>query len=188
VWRRQRLIPLWASVLHQWQHFQVLGGNDQRGQQYGLDPDPHYISSYATAVQNWTGQLTPGCNNSQGQSTGITNNGIWKSMSIVNGGGTFSYGSGFKGMGGWLCYNSQLTNGSCGAACPNNSGPQGEIFYDQFSASNSGGANGYLVTGIQQCKGAEGVADIKSVNPDNASQNGQQAIEAHMLANCNNNP
>jgi hypothetical protein len=110
-------------------------------------------------------------------------------MSIVSGtGGTFSYGSGFKGMGGWLCYNYQMSGGSCGAACPNNSGPQGEIFYDQFSGSNAGGASGYLVTGIQQCKGAEGVADSMSVDPDNPSQNGQTAIENHMVGNCKVGP
>lgn len=150
--------------------------------------DPHYISNYANAVQNWTGMLTPGCNNSQGQQTG-NNNATWKAMSIVNGqGGTFTYGSGFQGMGGWLCYSYQETNGSCGSACPNNSGPQGEIFYDQFSASNGGGAGGYLITGIQQCKGAEGVGDLNSKNPDNTSQNGQQAIEAHMKTYCSVTP
>jgi len=148
--------------------------------------DPHYIDGYARAVQNWTGSLTPACNNSQGQSTG-GNDPTWLAMSIVNGqGGTFTYGSGFQGMGGWLCYSNQTSGGSCGPACPNNSGPQGEIFYDQFSASNSGGVNGYIITGIQQCSGAEGVAATGSYDPDfpNQGESGKTAIENHMEQFC----
>ncbi len=105
-------------------------------------------------------------------------------MSIVNGqGGTFSYGSGFQGMGGWLCYSYQTSNGSCGEACPNNSGPQGEIFYDQFNGTNGGQANGYIIKGVQSCGGAEGVAANGSKDPD-FSQSGQLAIEAHMEQYC----
>jgi hypothetical protein len=100
--------------------------------------------------------------------------------------GLASYGSGFQGMGGWLCYNSQTSGGSCGPACPNNSAPQGEIFYDQFSASNSGGVHGYLITGIQQCGGAEGVAATGSYDPDvpNQGESGKTAIENHMERYC----
>jgi hypothetical protein len=82
--------------------------------------------------------------------------------------------------------NYQTSGGSCGAACPNNSGPQGEIFYDQLSASNGGGVSGYIITGIQQCVGAEGVAGTGSYDPDlpNQSESGKTAIEKHMTTNC----
>jgi hypothetical protein len=73
---------------------------------------------------------------------------------------------------------------AAGTECPNNSGPEGEQFY--IAVNNSGGTlpTQYVLTGIQECNGAEGVGDPKSVDPDFPSESGKQGIENHMEQNC----
>jgi hypothetical protein len=156
---------------------------------------PQFLTTYANAVQGWTGSLSPGCNNSQGLSTGGTNplsgnNLTWKMQSIVNGnGGAFSWPTNLVGLGGWACYSYQTdlqppTCFAAGTECPNNSGPEAEQFY--LAVNNSGGAlpTQYVLTGIQECNGAEGVGDPKSVDPDFPSESGKQGIENHMEQYC----
>lgn len=152
---------------------------------------PQYLTTYAGAVQAWTGNMGPGtCNNvgGSGASTTLGENGAWLQQSIVNGaGGAFSWPSSLVGLGGWACYSYQSTQPpTCftpASECPNNSGPEGEQFY--IAVNNGGGppAN-YVLTGIQQCKGAEGVGDPNSIDPDFPTESGQQGIEAHMEAYC----
>jgi hypothetical protein len=153
---------------------------------------PQYLSSYASAVQGWTGNMGPGtCNNvgGSGTATSGTENTQWLQQSIVNGGaGAFSWPSNLVGIGGWACYSYQNTTpptcNAAGTECPNNSGPEGEQFYT--AVNNSGGTlpAQYVLTGIQDCRGAEGVGDQYSVDPDFPTENGQQAIEGHMEAYC----
>jgi hypothetical protein len=153
----------------------------------GWSVAPQYISNYLSDVQTWTGNLSPACNNGS-QSTGNSplsgNNLIWKQQSIVTGtGGVFNWPSNLQGLGGWACYSYQ--SGTCysqGLACPNNSAPEGQQFY---LAVNSGGGppTGYVLTGVQSCNGAEDMG-AGSVDPDNGSLTGDQAIEKHMESNC----
>ena len=140
--------------------------------------EAQYIDNYLSAVQGWTGNLSPACNNTSGFNTS-TNDTIWKAMSIVNGtsGGSFSYPSNLKGMAAWACYS--YMSGTCGYACPNNSASEGEQFYNQFGLTNA--PSSYSVTGIQSCNGAEKV-DV-GTDPDNGAT-GQAAIESHMKTNC----
>lgn len=153
---------------------------------------PQYIGNYSSAVQAWTGNMGPGtCNNVGGSGTATTGseNSAWLQQSIVNGGGgAFSWPAALVGLGGWACYSYQSTQPptcfAAGTDCPNNSGPEGEQFY--IAVNNSGATlpAQYVLTGIQQCKGAEGVGDPNSVDPDFPGESGQQGIEAHMEAYC----
>jgi hypothetical protein len=77
-----------------------------------------------------------------------------------------------------LSYSGQCNSGN---ACPDNAAAEGQQFY---LAINSQGAppNSYVLTGIQNCNGAEGVG--AGTDPDNTSWSGTQGIENHMEANC----
>ena len=155
-------------------------------QQYGCSPGtvtevnsqtwldaPQYIDVYATAVQGWTGD--PKCANTNGQQTSSAENANWKAMSLVTGnGGDFSFST--IGMAGWMCYSSV----NCTNACPNNSAAEGEQFYQLFTSSSNSPA-AYILTGIQSCNGAEGVAP--GTDPDDQNT-GQADIEKHMKNNC----
>jgi hypothetical protein len=153
---------------------------------------PQYLPGYASAVQGWTGNMGPGtCNNvgGSGAATTQTENTAWLQQSIVNGGaGAFSWPMSLVGLGGWACYSYQNTTPptcfTSATECPNNSGPEGEQFY--IAVNNSGGTlpTQYVLTGIQDCKGAEGVEDQYSVDPDFPTESGQQGIENHMEQNC----
>lgn len=80
------------------------------------------------------------------------------------------------GMAGWMCYSSV----NCTNACPNNSAAEGEQFYQLFTSSSNSPA-AYILTGIQSCNGAEGVAP--GTDPDDQNS-GQTDIEKHMKNNC----
>lgn len=142
---------------------------------------PQYVSNYLSDVQEWTGNLSPSCNNSLGQSTGgvnpfTMNNAVWKSQSIVTGtGGTFGYPSSLDGMAGWACYSSS----PCTGACPNNSAEEGEQFFNQFGVSTA--PVGYSVSGIQACYQAEGVDG--GTDPDTKGP-AQYATESHVKSFC----
>ena len=138
---------------------------------------PLYISGYRDAVASWTGDQS--CNN--GSVTTGNSNSKWKAQSIITGtGGNFSFST--VGMGGWACYSNVSCNPTKG--CPNNSAAQGEQLYQMFT-NRSNAPVAYMLTGIAQCNGAEGVAQGTDPDPDgHGTTLGQTAIENHMTFNC----
>jgi hypothetical protein len=86
----------------------------------------------------------------------------WWQQSIVDDGTnspTFTYPN--TAMSGWLCRSvSNPHNINCATNfnpnyCPNNTSPQGQIFYAQIGSSNS--PPHYDVYAVDQCNGPEGV-------------------------------
>ena len=67
-------------------------------------------------------------------------------------------------MGGWLCrtvynpnnYNCAAVNNNNVNYCPNNSSPQGQVFYADIGSTNSPPV--YNLWAVNLCHGAEGVA------------------------------
>jgi hypothetical protein len=150
---------------------------------------PQFVTSYASAVQGWTGNMGPGtCNNvgGSGAATSAKENTTWLQQSIVNGGnGAFSWPSNLQGLGAWACYSyQQNTCYTTQSQCPNNSGAQAEQFYIAVNDSGGNLPSGYGLTGIQQCNGAEGVGDPNSVDPDQPNWSGKTGIEKHMEQWC----
>jgi hypothetical protein len=106
---------------------------------------------------------------------------------------TFSYTA--TAMSGWLCRSIKggYTQAQCAAnydpdLCPNNSSPQGEIFYAQIGQSNS--PPHYDVYAVDSCGGPEGSASKSSNVPGyNPSQNpngisGFNAVTQDMTLQC----
>jgi hypothetical protein len=124
---------------------------------------PEYLSGANTSVGTWTNDAN--CANTTGTITSSTENSAWLAQSIVDQSTgavpTFTYSS--TAMSAWLCRsvkNAQLVN--CSAignadfnSCPNNSSPQGEIFYANFSSTNH--PPSYNVYAVDYCLEAEGV-------------------------------
>jgi hypothetical protein len=136
-----------------------------------------YVPSYNQAVSNWSGIPGPTqMNGVCGTSTvNPANYPLWAAMSTVDGtspGATpvFNYPKVAKH--GWLCQ-------SLASGTPNNSGPEGKYFYD---AINKTGDTNLVVTGIEMCQGAEGVAG--GIDPDNTNWKGSVAVEHDMLGQC----
>ena len=95
--------------------------------------------------------------------------------SIAGGTPTFSFPQVAKH--GWLCQGYYMQSCSL-PSCPNNSAAQGKYFYDAVSAT---GDTALTVTGVQQCQGAEGVA--QGLDPD-TGLGGAAAVELDMQNKC----
>lgn len=103
------------------------------------------------ALGSWTGSNA--CNNvPRGHRTSPEDNTDWKEMSVVDGerDSTFSYPQ--TALSAWLCSNGQ-----------NNSAPQGQLYYVNFTSINQLANNGevafYSVNRVDSCLGAEDVWD-----------------------------
>ena len=69
--------------------------------------------------------------------------------------------------------------------CPNNTSPQGQIFYAAITAGGITPPQNYAVYAVDQCDGPEGVADkTYTVVPGAGNQVGRTAIEQDMIAQC----
>jgi hypothetical protein len=172
----------------------VCGGN-----QYGcfLGPSnltwslsPTYLQGANTSVGKWTYDST--CTSSSG--TSGASDAAWLAQSIVDqssgGAGqgavpTFSYSN--TAMSAWLCRSLQDAVPNCNGggysldACPNNSSPQGEIFYSQITQSNSH----YAVYAVDSCGGPEGAAYTNSNVPGfSPPGSGFQSITADMAGSA----
>jgi hypothetical protein len=135
---------------------------------------PFYVGGDVNEIATWTN--APTCE--QTSQTGSQQQ-AWLAMSIVNGtSGSFSYPN--MGMAGWLCASSAAN--SCTSPCPNNSAAQGNIFFTEFTSGSH--PAGYKLTGITGCSGAEGVAYGTDPDPNPPNQTGEQAIVAHVVAQC----
>jgi len=150
----------------------VCGQTNYNGGQYGCQLgnggstwalSPLYLQGANTAVGGWTNDAT--C--AAGLSTTGTSNAKWLAQSIVDQGTgatpTFTYGS--TAVSGWLCrsvkndghppYDCAGHNNDNPNFCPNNSSPQGQIFYANIGSSNQ--PPNYAVYAVDNCGNAEGV-------------------------------
>jgi len=146
----------------------VCGQTNYNGGQYGCQLgtggstwtlSPLYLSGANGAVGGWTNDTS--C--ATGLSTSTQSNLRWLQQSLVDDGTnspTFTYSS--TGMGAWLCrtvynpnnYNCAAVNNNNVMHCPNNSSPQGQIFYANIGSSNSPPA--YNLWAVNLCRGSEG--------------------------------
>jgi hypothetical protein len=133
---------------------------------------PTYLSGANGGVRNWTNDQS--CTNTNG--TNQASDARWLAQSIVDQstGGTgqppvpnFSYPN---GMSGWLCRSIKGgdTQAQCAAnydpsLCPNNSSPQGEIFYAKITGANP--PTHYAVYPVDDCDGPEGAISSGSNVP-----------------------
>jgi hypothetical protein len=138
-------------------------GGSQYGCQLGAGGStwtlsPEYITPAVTSVGIWTNDTSCGGSNSTSSASNLR----WWQQSIVDDGTnspTFTYPN--TAMSGWLCRSvSNPHNINCATNfnpnyCPNNTSPQGQIFYAQIGSSNS--PPHYDVYAVDQCNGPEGV-------------------------------
>jgi hypothetical protein len=142
-------------------------GNPQYGCQLGSlsywTTSPTYVPGENTDVQTWTNDNT--CANPSSGSSSATSEKAWLAQSIVDqpsvsGGATPTFTYSNTGMAAWLCRSvKNLGFIDCATDyqfeyCPNNSSPQGEVFYNNFTASNHPPV--YNVWAVDQCIGPEG--------------------------------
>ncbi len=166
------------------------------GCQLGTDKpwklSPSYVTADANYVKAWTNDNS--CQNTYPNSTTTASNQNWLNQSIVDqtpgqGQGavpTFSYPS--TAMSGWLCtphlgnLGSDCPNPNDYLHCPNNSSPQGQIFYSQVT-TGSVPLNIYSVDGCINPEGApQGTvaALVETINGVPQPLGGQIAIEQDM--------
>lgn len=159
----------------------------QYGCQLGTDTPwtlpPTYDVPQNGSVGAWTDD--PTCAGSG--TTSSSSNAAWLAQSIVDQGTgatpTFSYPS--TAMTAWLCRTlaNQHTVSQCAADyteryCPNNSSPQGEIFYSQITGANPPAH--YNVYSVDNCNGSEGVIDTDSQVSALNNEDGLDAIKFDM--------
>jgi hypothetical protein len=152
-------------------------------QQFGCNPanspsswslEPYYTGA-VVGVRGWTGDNS--CRN--GNYTSSASNENWKDMSIVDDGvyGHFSYPN--TSMSAWLC-SSVYTGDGDNDDTPNNSSPQGELFYAQITGSSQVGKL-YRINGVTNCDTSEGVAGQNATAPGGVAGSGYSAIKTDML-------
>lgn len=142
---------------------------------------PTYVPNGANYVGNWTND-----GSCQGPTaTSPASNARWLSQSIVDQGTgatpTFTYPS--TAMSAWLCRSLKNQYTNCTGNnynydfCPNNSSPQGQIFYEQIGQTNSPPI--YNIYAVDQCFGPEG-APQGNVSALPGNPYGQTAIQQDM--------
>lgn len=158
-------------------------GNCQLGSDPAWQLTPAFEPPSNTWVEGWTGNTT--CANTQGVTTSPTSNAQWLAQSIVDDGTNnpvFNYPS--TKMAGWLCYNVKNQN-QCNYqhydwnVCPNESSPQGQLFYQAVTSN-------YAIWAVNQCTGSEGVGGGKlgsDTGPPAVTQ-----IDYDMAGGPGNNP
>jgi hypothetical protein len=122
---------------------------------------PEFVGGAQNGVQKWTNELST-CAGSQ--NTSAQSNADWLKESIVDQGTgatpKFTYSN--TAMSGWLCrsvynigvvYNCAATNNGNSNYCPNNSSPQGQLFYQNIP----NGTLHFSVYAVDFCTNAEAV-------------------------------
>jgi hypothetical protein len=132
---------------------------------------PTYLAGPAPSVAQWTND--PYCQNTYPVATPPASNARWLAQSIVDlgTGATPSYSYPATAVSAWLCrsvynpsnYDCAAVNNKNSHFCPNNSSPQGQIFYANIGSTNS--PPHYDVYAVDQCQGAEGVDGMNSNVP-----------------------
>jgi hypothetical protein len=170
----------------------VCGLTNYNGGQYGCKLgnggstwtlSPSYVG-VASQVGLWTNDST--CHSSE-LVTSSASNAAWLAQSIVdqNTGATptFTYSS--TAMSAWLCRSVAQGDGQ-----PNNSSPQGQIFYAQIGQSNS--PPNYAVYAVDKCTDAESVGGgtvpgfYSSLFPPNTPPTGSVAVVDDMIGFSSN--
>lgn len=143
----------------------VCGQSNYHGGQYGCQLGaggstwslyPTYLTGANTSVGKWTNDLSCADANGTTTSTSSASQSRWLAQSIVDQeattglGATPSFDYPSTGVSAWLCRSVQSGTGS-----PNNSSPQGQIFYANIGSSNS--PPNYAVYAVDNCNGSEGV-------------------------------
>jgi hypothetical protein len=149
---------------------------------------PTYDQQAAT-VATWTNDSSCAV---PGTTTTSASNVAWLRQSIVNDGTnhpTYSYPK--TAMTAWLCQTvydgSQCVGGQGGTPtddCPNNSSPQGEIFYEKLTSDGIAPVAHYAIYAVQSCNGSEGVDGPNATVPALNNLDGSDAIEQDMMAQC----
>jgi hypothetical protein len=149
---------------------------------------PTYIQNVEYMVSAWTNYTNPGCANTSGTLTTQTENQAWLAMSVVDQAGTtgmgatptFNYPG--TGMSAWLC-RPPSASGS-----PNNSSPQGQLFYAQIPPNNL--PPNYAIYAVDLCKGPEMVeyGNVPGYQPAvfGGTVTGAVAVAADMVGYKNN--
>jgi hypothetical protein len=156
---------------------QVCGQTNYGGGQYGCQLgggstwtlSPTYLSGANSSVGKWTNDNSCADANGLNQSTTGASATQWLLQSVVDQYGstgqgaapTFTYAS--TAVSGWLCRSVVANpNYACAAnsnnnynSCPNNSSPQGQIFYENIGVGNA--PPHYAVYAVDSCGNAEGV-------------------------------
>lgn len=150
---------------------------------------PLYVNSDANYVRRWSNDNS--CQSMYPAVTTPDSNAAWLAQSIVDqsnltGKGatpTFSYPS--TAMSGWLCRTLLKTDPICPDpadyfGCPNNSSPQGQIFYSVVIP----GTAPFSVYSVDSCSGPEGVTGgtVSGLAPQyqNIAPPGETAVENDM--------
>jgi hypothetical protein len=151
----------------------VCGANNQVGCMLGggtpWSLSPTYLAGANSAVQKWTND--PTCANTLPINTGTPSQVRWLAQSIVDqapGGSSgatpiFYYPK--TGMSAWLCrtvknnttYDCAANNNANPNVCPNNSSPQGQLFYENIGTASSPPPPHYAIYAVDGCANAEGV-------------------------------
>ena len=143
----------------------VCGQTNDHGRQYGCQLgksgstwtlSPTYVTGAKNAVADWTNDSSCADSNGKTRRTTKLSQQKWLAQSLVDqsavtGMGatpTFTYLG--TGMSGWLCRSVESGTGS-----PNNSSPQGQVFYANIGQSNS--PPNYGLYAVDNCEGSEGV-------------------------------
>ncbi len=166
---------------------------------------PEYVAGPQNQVSQWTNTVIPSATCAGTTATTSTENTAWLNQSIVDqstgqtGQGAvpnFAYGS--TGMSAYLCrsvvnnsgYNCAQNNNGNSQYCPNNSSPQGQIFYANFGADNL--PPHYAVYAVDNCVTAEGVEQgtVPGFYPNSFSNTptGFDAVVYDMVGNTSVTP
>jgi hypothetical protein len=163
---------------------------------------PTYLSGPNRSVANWTNDQTCANANNMNQQTTQASMQRWLAQSIADQenitglGAAPSYSYPSTGMSAWLCRsvynpnNYDCTNGYNENLCPNNSSPQGQVFYRNIVSTDL--PPNYAIYAADQCQGSEGVNGIHSNVPGfypsvfGGTIQGSLAIQYDMIGYKNN--
>jgi hypothetical protein len=149
---------------------------------------PSYVKTDAGYVSSWTNDNT--CRGSN--RTSSESNAAWLAQSIVDqdtaATPTFNYPN--TAMSGWLCRSVRNLSRDCATDpndytnCPNNSSPQGQIFYNNINRDNAPPV--FNIYSVDECDGPEGVTQgtVSALTNRGRALIGEVAIENDMTAQC----
>jgi hypothetical protein len=174
---------------------------NQYGCQLGGGPtwslSPEYVAGAETGVGKWTNE--PTCGNTYPLATSPGSSTRWLAQSIVDGGtgATPNFTYLHTGLSGWLCrtvlnnstppYPCSEDGNNNSNYCPNNSSPQGQLFYANIGTGNS--PPHFAVYAADSCDSAEGVGGRDGIVPGfypsdfQGAAPGAEAITYDMIGN-----
>lgn len=176
----------------------VVCPSGQWGCQLGTGSSWTLSAAYLSGTNHGVGAWTDDNSCANGQTTTQQSNSLWLAQSIVDQGtgATPSFTYSHTAMSAWLCRSvaNQQSTQNCSTDyvhydeyCPNNSSPQGQIFYAQIGQSNS--PPFYNVYAVDSCAGPEGAtskgATVTALQLNGGGyQDGYDAVKLDMEASC----